>query len=257
MRTSDFSRDSLLRRCPVEPGSSAPVHVCRAGAVLFVLLLPPAAGPAAAQPSGGPYGPLAQRYEVPRDAAHVYYVSPDSDAAAPGLTLVAPTTIEAAQTPLHRFNNDMVFVEGEALRSVGWEGELDAHSLFIDYEAGQDYIGADLTNRLVEITAWDVALLRTTRPPARGGLASRRSRPRRSRPQRAPSLTERGRPADTARGRSSWRAPSPWTSSAVPPAEGRMRLLAVIKEPASIARYLAAVGEASELPRRSPGRGPP
>jgi len=36
-----------------------------------------------------------------------------------------------------------------------------------------------------------------------------------------------------------------------------MRLLAVIKQPASIARYLAAVGEASELARRSPGRGPP
>jgi len=38
---------------------------------------------------------------------------------------------------------------------------------------------------------------------------------------------------------------------------GRMRLLAVIKEPVSIARTLAAVGEASEVPRRSPGRGPP
>ena len=31
----------------------------------------------------------------------------------------------------------------------------------------------------------------------------------------------------------------------------------MIKEPASIARTLAAVGEASEVPRRSPGRGPP
>jgi pimeloyl-ACP methyl ester carboxylesterase len=36
-----------------------------------------------------------------------------------------------------------------------------------------------------------------------------------------------------------------------------MRLLAVIQEPASIARTLAAVGEAPEVPRRSPGRGPP
>jgi hypothetical protein len=36
-----------------------------------------------------------------------------------------------------------------------------------------------------------------------------------------------------------------------------MRLLAVIKEPVSIARYLAAMGEASKVPRRSPGRGPP
>jgi hypothetical protein len=36
-----------------------------------------------------------------------------------------------------------------------------------------------------------------------------------------------------------------------------MRLVAVLKEPARIARYLAAVGEATEVPRRSPSRGPP
>jgi putative transposase len=42
-----------------------------------------------------------------------------------------------------------------------------------------------------------------------------------------------------------------------PDGQGRMRLLAVIKEPANIARYLAAVGEATEVPRRTPGRGPP
>lgn len=36
-----------------------------------------------------------------------------------------------------------------------------------------------------------------------------------------------------------------------------MRLLGVIKESASITRYLAAVGEATEVPRRSPSRGPP
>jgi len=31
----------------------------------------------------------------------------------------------------------------------------------------------------------------------------------------------------------------------------------MVTEPASIARYLAATGEATEVPRRSPGRGPP
>jgi hypothetical protein len=36
-----------------------------------------------------------------------------------------------------------------------------------------------------------------------------------------------------------------------------MRLLAVIKEPAGIARTFGVVGEATEVPRRSPGRGPP
>ena len=71
---------------------------------------------------------------------------------------------EGARTPLHRFNNDMVFVDGEMLQSAGWEGELDPHSFYIDYEAGKVYIGADPTNRQVEITAWDVALHRMTRP---------------------------------------------------------------------------------------------
>jgi hypothetical protein len=42
-----------------------------------------------------------------------------------------------------------------------------------------------------------------------------------------------------------------------PNCQGRRRLLAMIKEPASIARNLAAVGEATEVPRRSPSRGPP
>jgi hypothetical protein len=69
---------------------------------------------------------------------------------------------EGMRTPLHRFNNDMVFVDGELLKSAGWEGELDAHSFSIDYEAGAVYIGFDPKDRLVEITAHDSALVRTT-----------------------------------------------------------------------------------------------
>jgi len=71
---------------------------------------------------------------------------------------------EGMRTPLHRFNNDMVFVDGELLRSVGWEGELDEHSFYVDYEAGQVYIGTDPTKRLVEITAFDSAFVRTSGP---------------------------------------------------------------------------------------------
>jgi Right handed beta helix region len=211
--------------------------------VLLIAFISPllASSPAGAQPSGGPYGPIDQTYEVPK-AAHVYYVAPDGQADAPG-TVAQPTTLEAAigkvvtgdaivlrggvyrtgslllnqgitmqphgnerpilkgtqvadkwqrlrenvwktswtrlfparplgwwqrdregmRTPLHRFNNDMVFVDGELLKSVGWEGELDAHSYFIDYEKGQVYIGVDPANKLVEITAHDSALVRTSR----------------------------------------------------------------------------------------------
>jgi hypothetical protein len=42
-----------------------------------------------------------------------------------------------------------------------------------------------------------------------------------------------------------------------PRCQGRMKLLAIVKDPTSIARYLAAEGEPTELPRRSPKRGPP
>ena len=44
---------------------------------------------------------------------------------------------------------------------------------------------------------------------------------------------------------------------ACPACQGRMRLVAFIKNPASIARYLAGIGESTELPARSPDRGPP
>jgi hypothetical protein len=201
------------------------------------------AAPGYAQPSGGPYGPIDRRYEIPK-AAHVYYVAPDGKADSAGTTLEQPTTLEAAiervvtgdavvmrgglyrtgglvlnqgitlqpyagerpilkgtqvatkwealrnnvwrtswtrlfpaaprgwwqrnsegmRTPLHRFNNDMVFVDGELLKSAGWEGELDAHSFHIDYANGNVYIGLDPTNRLVEITAFDSALVRTSGP---------------------------------------------------------------------------------------------
>ncbi len=63
-------------------------------------------------------------------------------------------------TPLYRFNNDMVFIDGKFLQAVGWEGEVDENSYFIDYDSGQVYIGTDPTNRLVEITAFDVGLHR-------------------------------------------------------------------------------------------------
>jgi hypothetical protein len=213
------------------------------GYCLFLFSLLFAVAPGYAQPSGGPYGPIDQRYEIPK-AAHVYFVAPDGKADSPGTTLEQPTALEAAiervltgdaivmrggvyrtgglvlnqgitlqpygderpilkgtfvatkwealrnnvwrtpwtrlfpaaplgwwqrsregmRTPLHRFNNDMVFVDGELLKSAGWEGELDAHSFYIDYQGGYVYIGVDPTNRLVEITAFDSALVRTSGP---------------------------------------------------------------------------------------------
>jgi len=213
-----------------------------AAAIIAVLLSTPQ--PAGAQPTGGPYGPVPQIYEVPRTAPHVYYVAPDGSPEAAGTSLEAPSTLESVvpravtgdaiilrggtyrtgglvfnqgitmqpyrdevpvlkgtrvatrweplrngvwrtpwttlfpqrpadwwqrnregmRTPLHRFNNDMVFADGEFLQSAGWEGELDAHSYSIDYEGGYVYIAVDPKDRLIEITAFDSALLRTSKP---------------------------------------------------------------------------------------------
>jgi parallel beta-helix repeat protein len=67
------------------------------------------------------------------------------------------------ETPLHLFNNDMVFIDGRFLQSAGREGDVNENSYYIDYDAKQVYIGADPSNRLVEITAFNVALERTTK----------------------------------------------------------------------------------------------
>jgi hypothetical protein len=199
--------------------------------------------PVFAQPSGGPYGPIQQTYELPANAGKIYYVAPDGKAEASGETLEQPTTLAAAiervvtgdaiilrggvyrtgnlvfnqgitiqpykdeqpvlkgtfvakdwthlrnglwktswshlfpakpadwwsresfgrETPLHRFNNDMVFIDGRLLQSVGWEGDLDNNTFFIDYDAGQVYLSVDPTDHLVEITAFDSAIIRTTK----------------------------------------------------------------------------------------------
>jgi len=195
-----------------------------------------------AQPSGGPYGPIRQIYQLPKGSGRNYFVAPDGQAGQTGESITKPTTLEAAvervqtgdaiilrggtyrtgnlifnqritiqpyedeqpvlkgtyvaakwnnlgnglwttswsrlfpskpldwwrrlregkNTPLYRFNNDMVFVDGKFLQAVGWEGEVDKDTYYIDYDAGLVYIGVDPTNRLVEITAFDNAIIRTT-----------------------------------------------------------------------------------------------
>lgn len=68
---------------------------------------------------------------------------------------------EGKKTPLYRFNNDMVFVNGKFLQAVGWEGEVDENTYYIDYDHKLVYIGIDPSDKLVEITAYNSALIRT------------------------------------------------------------------------------------------------
>lgn len=196
-----------------------------------------------AQPSGGPYGPISQCYELPA-AERIFYVSVEGDPAAEGLTIDNPTTIESAiarvvtgdaivmrdgtyrtgslrvnqgitiqpfeaeevvikgteiatdweptsdgrwvatwtrlfpfqpadwwraerhvdETPLHLFNNDMVFRDGELLGAVGSRDDVTADTYYFDYPNARIYVGADPAGRLIEITAHNVAIDRTIRP---------------------------------------------------------------------------------------------
>ena len=196
-----------------------------------------------AQPSGGPYGPIAQHYEVPIEGT-VYYVVPDGSAAATGESITQPTSLAAAiervvtgdtivlrggvyrtgglrlsqgitmqpfaaehpvlkgtevardweqtvaghwrtrwtrlfpaapadwwraneenlrRSPLHMFNNDMVFLDDDYLGAVGDLTELTEQTYYIDYPNGWVYLGNDPTDRTVEITAHNSALTRTMR----------------------------------------------------------------------------------------------
>jgi parallel beta-helix repeat protein len=212
-------------------------HLTAIAALLTLFVIP-----LTAQPSGGPYGPVRQTWQVPQTAGRLFFVAPDGNSGSSGENVSNPTTIESAieravtgdviilrggtyrtgnlvlnqgitiqpyqdelpvlkgtfvatewedlgnglwvtrwdrlfpaapadwwmrlrsgkETPLHRFNDDMVFIDGEFLQSRGYEGEVDEHSFYIDYVTGLVYIGTDPGEKLVEITAFNVGLHRVT-----------------------------------------------------------------------------------------------
>lgn len=67
------------------------------------------------------------------------------------------------RTPLHRFNNDMVFIDGKLLLSVGSLEELSPNTYYIDYANATITLADDPTDKTVEITAFNSALVRTMR----------------------------------------------------------------------------------------------
>ncbi len=68
-----------------------------------------------------------------------------------------------ASTPLHRFNNDAVFIDGQFLQSAGSIDAVDAETFFVDYNTNKIYIGTNPTGRFIEITAFRKAIFRTLR----------------------------------------------------------------------------------------------
>ena len=73
--------------------------------------------PVEAQPSGGPYGPIRQNYEVPNKANHVYYVAPDGREDAAGTSLKQPTTLGTAISKV--VTGDAIILRGGTYRTGG------------------------------------------------------------------------------------------------------------------------------------------
>src|SRR5690554_977596 len=68
-----------------------------------------------AQPSGGPYGPLPQKYELPKVEGRTWFVAPNGNPEAAGSHLTAPTTIEAAFEKVK--SGDAIVLRGGTYRS--------------------------------------------------------------------------------------------------------------------------------------------
>ena len=84
-------------------------------ALLTVLILAPC--PLYAQPSGGPYGPVQQTYEVPKTATHVYYVAPDGKSDAKGSSIDEPMSLESAIERV--VTGDAIILHGGTYRTGG------------------------------------------------------------------------------------------------------------------------------------------
>ena len=68
-------------------------------------------------PRAGHTAPIPQIYEVPKGAAHVYYVAPDGRAEAPGTALAQPTSLEAAIERV--VTGDAIVMRGGVYRTGG------------------------------------------------------------------------------------------------------------------------------------------
>ena len=67
------------------------------------------------QPSGGPYGPIPQKYELPKVTGKIYFAAPDGKADQSGESISNPTTIESAIAKVK--TGDAIILRGGTYRT--------------------------------------------------------------------------------------------------------------------------------------------
>src|SRR5690606_8515184 len=111
------SKPTLSGRNPMPTPAKAPVaRSRRLCGFLSLLLLGALPLSGAAQPSGGPYGPIPQTYAVPT-GGNVHHVAPDGDASVQGASPDRPTTLEAAIARV--VTGDTIVLRGGTYRTGG------------------------------------------------------------------------------------------------------------------------------------------
>ena len=73
--------------------------------------------PATAQPSGGPYGPIWQKYDLPKVEGQIYYVATDGKVESSGTSLDNPTTLSSAIEKVK--TGDAIILRGGIYRTGG------------------------------------------------------------------------------------------------------------------------------------------
>jgi len=66
------------------------------------------------------------------------------------------------ETRLHKFNNDLLFINGRMLQSTDWFEGLNDDTFYIDYDKKTVYLSSDPTGKEIEITAFNQGLVVTS-----------------------------------------------------------------------------------------------
>ena len=89
-----------------------PLKICISYLFFFLCIITMSAK---SQPSGGPYGPIHQKYNLPKVTGKIYFVAVDGQSGQSGETLANPTTLESAIEKVN--TGDAIILKGGIYRT--------------------------------------------------------------------------------------------------------------------------------------------